>query len=152
MFLYLLPAENPSASGAVEGGTQQLPTDDGGIEILSTRFITPNAALEAAKKAEIVFFPPQFYLISKLLPFLGESTGLEDHVAKLGRKQLVRFAEGEFGQMTIEPHPLKKLSDGRMIMGLGPNGDQESVVVIQLAKKGEPRGLDLLKMSDVAKL
>lgn len=152
MFLYFLPEDSPSTSRSTEGKVQQLPTDDGGIEVLSTRFIMPHAALEAARSDEIVLFPPQFYLISALLSFLEESTGLEDHVVRLKRKRLVRFAEGGFGQMTVEPHPLKKLSDGRVIMGLGPNGDQENVVVIQLAKKGEPRGLELLKKSEVAKL
>lgn len=150
MFLYFLPDNHLSTTA--EEKTQQLPTGDGGIEILSTRFITPHAALEAARKDEIVFFPPQFYLISALLPFLEDSAGLEDHVAKLKRKRLIKFAQGEFGKMTVEPHPLKQLPDGRVIMGLGPNGDQENVVIIQLAKKGEPRGLELLKRSEVARL
>lgn len=149
MFLYLIPGDD---SGTVGEETQQLPSDDGGIEVLSTRFIKPYAALEAAKKGEIVFFPPQFYLISILLPFLEESTGLGDHVTKLRRRQLVRFAEGGFGQMTIEPYILKKLSGGRVIMGLGPDGDRENVVIVQLAKKGEPRGLELLKKHEAAKL
>lgn len=152
MFLYFVPEDTPSVSGTARGEMQQLPTDDGGIEILSTRFMAPHVALDAAKRGEIVLFPPQFYLISALLPFLEQSTGLEDHVTKLRRKQLVRFAEGEFGQMTVEPHILKKLSDGRVVMGLGPNGDKENVVVVQIAVKGEPRGLELLKKHDVAKL
>lgn len=152
MFLYFVPEDTSSVSGTTRGKAQQLPTGDGGIEILSTRFMAPHVALDAAKRQEIVLFPPQFYLISALLPFLEQSTGLEDHVAKLRRRKLVRFAEGEFGQMTVEPHVLKKLSDGRVVMGLGPNGDQENVVIAQVAKKGEPRGLELLKKHDVAKL
>lgn len=152
MFLYFDTEDKPSTPGTIGGKTQQLPTGDGGIEILSARFMVPHLALDAAKGGKIVLFPPQFYLISVLLPFLEQSTGLEDHVAKLRRKQLVRFAEGEFGKMTIEPHILKKLSDGRVVMGLGPNGDKDNVVIVQIAKKGEPRGLELLKTHDVAKL
>lgn len=149
MFLYFIPEDNPSAPGR---RTKQLPTDDGGIEILSTKFMAPQLALDAAKRDQIVLFPPQFYLISTLLPFLEQSTGLEDHVVKLRRKQLVRFAKGNFGKMTVEPHILRKLSDGRVLMGLGPNGDKDSFVIVQIAKKGEPRGLELLKKHDVAKL
>lgn len=149
MFLYFIPEETSGVGGTAR---QQLPTGDGGIEILSTRFMAPHMALDAAKREEIVLFPPQFYLISALLPFLEQPTGLEDHVTKLKRKQLVRFAEKEFGQMTVEPHILKKLSDGRVVMGLGPNGDKENVVIVQFAKKGEPRGLELLKKHDIAKL
>lgn len=152
MFLYFIPESNPSAPETVGGRTRQLPTDDGGIEIVSTRFMAPQLALDAAKRDEIVLFPPQFYLISMLLPFLEQSAGLEDHVAKLRRKRLVRFAKGDFGKMTVEPHVLRKLSDRRVLMGLGPNGDKDSFVIVQIAEKGEPRGLKLLRKHDVSKL
>ncbi|KAH0613479.1 uncharacterized protein H6S33_005365 [Morchella sextelata] len=152
MFLYLLPADHASTAAA------QRPTSDGGIETLSARFITPHSALAAAARNELVLFPPQFYLLSSLLPYLPggaeEEAGLEDHVAKVRRRRrrLLRFARGDFGAMVMEPAPLRRLGDGRVVMGLGPRGDQERAVVIQVAERGEPRGLEMVGRGEVARL
>ncbi|RPB16697.1 hypothetical protein P167DRAFT_500243, partial [Morchella conica CCBAS932] len=87
MFLYFLPS---SPSPTTSAAATQHPTPDGGIEVLTTTFLPPSTALAS----DLVFSPPQFYLLSTLLPYLPppDSVGIEDHVAKLQRKRLVRFA------------------------------------------------------------
>ncbi|KAI5851689.1 hypothetical protein DFP73DRAFT_571622 [Morchella snyderi] len=157
MFLCLLPEDNASSSSSSStSAAQQLPTSDGGIEVLSTRFLAPQAALAAARRDELVFFPPQFYLLSRLVAYLdggGEAVGVEDHVAGVRRRRLLRFARAGFGEMVMEPAALRRLADGRVVMGLGERGDREWAVVIEVAGgRGEPRGLEMVRRGEVARL
>lgn len=126
---------------------KQLPSHDGGVEILSTKCLTPTRALEMSRNGEMALFPPQLYLINRLEQFLsGEN----------GAKKVLEMAGGEFGAMVMEPHPIRWLDGGkRILMGLGERGDKEWAVAIEAPddrKKGEPKGAELVRREDVAKL
>lgn len=147
MFLHLLPPDPPAAAALA-----QHPTADGGIEALSTTFLAPSAALAAAARNELVLFPPQFYLLSMLLPYLPADADAADAASELRRRRLVRFAREGFGALVMEPAPLRRLGGGRVVMGLGARGDRERAVVVELAARGEPRGLRIVARGEVARL
>ncbi|RPB03118.1 hypothetical protein L873DRAFT_1826439 [Choiromyces venosus 120613-1] len=135
----------------VGGCDKQVPMHDGRVEILSAKYLTPQRALEMSRNGEIVFFPPQFYLVRRIGEFLSVDGGGEE-----GRRKVVEMADGEFGAMVIEPHPIRLLDGGkRVVIGLGERGDKEWAVVIEMpgsGKKGEPKGAELVRREDVAKL
>ena len=66
------------------------------------------------------------------------------------------MADGEFGAMVMELHHIRVLDGGkRVVMGLGERGDKEWAVIIEVpgdGKKGEPKGAELVRREDVAKL
>jgi len=126
---------------------KQVPSHDGGVEVLSTKSLTPTRALEMLRAGEMALFPPQLYLITRIEEFLSGDNGV---------KKVLEMAYGEFGAMVMEPHLIRVLGDRkRMVMGLGEKGDKEWAVVIEVpkdGKKGEPRGAELVRRKDVAKL
>lgn len=108
---------------------------DGGKEVVagSARFLTPREAMRQAEQGEIVLFPPQLYMVSKLAEALEEG----------GREKIREVANGEFGGRQIEPKALGQDDKGRMLVNVGA-GD---VVAVELAKggKGEPRAVEVIK-------
>ena len=52
-------------------GLVQLPTSDGGVEIMSARFVHPLTALTAFHSGHISLMPPQYYLLYTLAQLLG---------------------------------------------------------------------------------
>ncbi|CAZ83499.1 unnamed protein product [Tuber melanosporum] len=130
---------------------KQVPSHDGGVEVLSARYLTPSRALEMSEHGEMVFFPPQFYLVWRIGEFLsGENSG------EGGRGKVLEMADGEFGAMVVEPHPIRLLDGGkRVVMGLGERGDKEWAIVIEIpgdGKGGESKGAEMVRREDVAKL
>lgn len=101
-------------------GTKQdfIPTSDGGQEVISARFIHPSEALRAHRAKEMVFMPPQYYLINTLAKILTGDQGKEAQ-----RQRVRQLSEGAFGRMVVLPRQLK-LGDGRVVLAYG--GDELS--------------------------
>jgi 8-oxo-dGTP pyrophosphatase MutT (NUDIX family) len=121
MYLYFMKefrdvAEKTDGKKKVE----ELPTTDGGIEVISTGFFGIEEALEMYNRKEITLFPPQFYLLNVLKHFLGSHLK-EDNTAK--RAKLTNYLQNsDFGSRTIEPSVLEVLDDGRVVLGFGKDG------------------------------
>ncbi|KAG0639907.1 hypothetical protein HOY80DRAFT_885575 [Tuber brumale] len=132
-------------------GDKQVPSHDGGVEVLSAKYLTPSRALEISEDGEMVFFPPQFYLVRRIREFLSGDNGGEGW-----RRKVLEMADGEFGAMVVKPHPIRLLDGGkRVVMGLGDRGDKEWTVVIEIlgdGKGGEQKGAELVRREDVARL
>jgi 8-oxo-dGTP pyrophosphatase MutT (NUDIX family) len=85
MYLYFLPLssvspsrhasskEVPSSSSMEEGDETVIPnpTHDGGIEHTAARFLPPNKWIDLARQNRIILFPPQFFLVLLLSPYLS---------------------------------------------------------------------------------
>ncbi|KAL1798172.1 hypothetical protein ACET3X_002209 [Alternaria dauci] len=90
MYLYFLPlgsvsptkhaappsASTPLDSGRLEEGEDDEivipnPTHDGGIEHTAARFLPPNKWIDLARQNRIILFPPQFFLMTLLSPYLA---------------------------------------------------------------------------------
>ncbi|CUS14563.1 unnamed protein product [Tuber aestivum] len=130
---------------------EQVPSHDGGVEVLSAKYLTPSRALQMSKDGELVFSPPQFYLVRRIEEFVSVDNGGER-----GRRKVLEMADGEFGTMVMEPHPIRLLDGGkRVAMGLGERGDKEWAVVIEIPddrKNGGLKGVELVRREHVAKL
>ncbi|KAF8525072.1 NUDIX domain-containing protein [Hysterangium stoloniferum] len=96
-FVVFLPTKS-SFDNTSQQGLQQLPTSDGGVEVISVRFLKPQDAITEFKNDKISLLPPQYYLLDTLASILsGDKTTLE-------QKNIVsRLANGPFGQMSINP-------------------------------------------------
>ena len=153
MYLYFLPIHSSLAS-KTDKAQMHVPTADGGVEHTAARFLYPQDWIDLALSGEIVLFPPQFFLLALIAPFLlkpsssGEtmSTGsLEDQ-----RERLLDFVrkDGEtpWGEKCISPNPIKKTGN-HLFMGLqdpGPElegtsrrGDPLRLIKVELAKDKE---------------
>ncbi|THX81885.1 hypothetical protein D6C98_10184 [Aureobasidium pullulans] len=168
MYIYLLPLSNtpknlPSSSSTAEEDEPEVmiptPTHDGGLEHTAARFLPPATWLRLARASRIVLFPPQFFLMYLLSPFLCPSgdVGKEAPVPDAAtlqkqRDQVLKFVEeGKWGEKCISPTVLggKKREDGRVVLGLdkpgaeaeaeGRKGDMERVVLVDFKKEGPRR-------------
>lgn len=168
MYIYLLPLSNtpknlPSSSSTAEEDEPEVmiptPTHDGGLEHTAARFLPPATWLRLARASRIVLFPPQFFLMYLLSPFLCPSgdVGKEAPVPDAAtlqkqRDQVLKFVEeGKWGEKCISPTVLggKKREDGRVVLGLdkpgaeaeaeGRKGDMERVVLVEFKKEGPRR-------------
>ena len=150
MYLYFLPLLDSSVSSRTDKATQMhIPTPDGGIEHTAARFLYPQEWLDLARNGEIILYPPQFFLLSIIAPFLYNPSSvasvelcLEDQ-----RKRLLHFVHGDgdppWGEKCISPNTVGKIGK-YLIMGLanpGPEladtdrtGDTERVIKIELSK------------------
>jgi hypothetical protein len=118
------PATLPSPSAAA---LIPVPTDDGGIEHTAALFAPCSTWLRLARANTIILFPPQFYLLSLLEPFLSPSLPpLSPSSLQSQRVRVRDFLSGGDGGVTwarkvISPLPLSppvKLPDGRAVLGL----------------------------------
>lgn len=108
---YVTFLRGTTLSGFSHGAKQDfIPTPDGGQEVISTQFIHPTDALQACRAKEMVFMPPQYYLISTLAEIL---TGNQNSEAQ--RTRVRELSEGPFGRMVILPRQ-SKLGDGRWLL------------------------------------
>ena len=99
-----------SLSGFSRGAKQDfIPTPDGGQEVISARFIHPSEALRAHRAKEMMFMPPQYYLISVLAGILSG-----DRSSEAQRTRVRELSGGAFGRMVILPRQ-SKLGDGRLL-------------------------------------
>lgn len=104
-FVAFLPAA--SASGFSAGDKQeQIPTPDGGQEVISARFVRPADALAEFEAQRISFMPPQYYILTTLAGILDGPNNTTDQ-----RARVERLARGAFGRMTINPRRLKTATD-----------------------------------------
>ncbi|KAG1826845.1 NUDIX domain-containing protein [Suillus subaureus] len=88
-----------SASGGLYSGREEhLPTPDGGQEVIRTRFLRPESAIEEFRTGKIGFFPPQYYILETLRPILTGSSSTESQINAV--QMLSRAA---FGRMVINP-------------------------------------------------
>ncbi|KAK6496868.1 hypothetical protein TWF481_001850 [Arthrobotrys musiformis] len=141
MFLGFLP------SGALVDSSQ-LPSSDG-TETTSTSFMTAQEILTKLKENEIILFPPQAYLITRLSKFLGDGKGVEEQ-----RERIKRWiGEEGVGRYVFEPRPEGKTKDGkRLILGYGPRGDLNRKSVLRFGKGGMPADLQIVEATEAAKL
>lgn len=94
------------------GGVCSLQYEDGGLEVISARFITPESALAECNEGKITFMPPQFYIITTLASILR---GEKNTAAQ--RATVQQLSQGAFGQMVINPRRLKEPdTEGRAIL------------------------------------
>ncbi|RPA87587.1 hypothetical protein BJ508DRAFT_196710, partial [Ascobolus immersus RN42] len=118
MYLYFMK-EFRSEAERMDGKNkvEELPTTDGGVEVISTGFFGIEEALEMYGRKEITLFPPQFYLLNVLKHFLGSHLKEENSVK---RAKLTSYLQNsDFGTRTIQPSVLEVLDDGRVVLGFG---------------------------------
>ncbi|PNS20953.1 hypothetical protein CAC42_2884 [Sphaceloma murrayae] len=180
MYIYLLPlSHSPALKGASsssdsEGSEVVIPdpTHDGGKEHTAARFLPPSTWLRLAQEKRIIMFPPQFFLLHMLSPFLSSHDpksaktpipSYEDRQAQ--RKAMLAFLKtGEpswatkvISPIAIPPTHGGKRDDGRIVLGLekpGPElkgireGEKEHVVLVEFKKEG-PRRVEVRKRAEV---
>ncbi|KAI5200654.1 hypothetical protein AUEXF2481DRAFT_3005 [Aureobasidium subglaciale EXF-2481] len=168
MYIYLLPLSNTpkslpsSSSTAAEDEPETMipvPTHDGGLEHTAARFLPAATWLRLARASRVVLFPPQFFLMYLLSPFLcpsgdvGKDVPVPDSATlQKQRDQVLDFVKaGNWGDKCISPTVLggKKREDGRVVLGLdkpgaeaeaeGRTGDQDRVVLVEFKKEGPRR-------------
>ena len=174
MYLYFLPLPSPQPSPEdPEEGTTGIkpetivhkPTSDGGKEHTSARFFPPSKWLSMARAGEIILFPPQFFLLHLLTPFLSpENVPNILDVEQLEQqrtlvKDFVKSGNPNWMEKCISPTALgNKLPDGRVAMSLNHpgmelegsdrKGDDERVVLVNFKEEG-PREVEVAWKKDV---
>jgi 8-oxo-dGTP pyrophosphatase MutT (NUDIX family) len=119
---------------------------DGGKEVVSALFVTPRRALAMAAAGEVVFFPPQFYLLSVLAQFLSDSSGDR---AREERRKLKEWADMGWGSLVCQPQRMKVGGESKMwVMTLGDNGDKEWAIALEEGEAGEPKAVRLVKREE----
>ncbi|KAF9013943.1 NUDIX hydrolase domain-like protein [Cyathus striatus] len=110
---YVMFLPDASSRAFVSGSKQeQLPTPDGGQEVISARFVTPKKALEEFHSGQIVFMPPQFYILTTLAEILVDNVN-----TRAQRSKVETLSRGPFGRMVINPRRLHaENSEGRTIL------------------------------------
>ncbi|KAF3921543.1 hypothetical protein AA313_de0202271 [Arthrobotrys entomopaga] len=150
MFLTFLPLSTPSSS-AGEGveETMNLPTSDGGVETVSATFMKAAEIMADAKAKKIILFPPQAYLVTRLLKFVGDGS----LSVTQQREAIKEWIETEgIGKYVFEPRPEGKTKDGKLILGYGPKGDPNRKSVFRPGKSGMPEGHEIVEATQAAKL
>ncbi|TFK76361.1 hypothetical protein BDN72DRAFT_867345 [Pluteus cervinus] len=138
-----------TATSKFSSGTKeaQIPTPDGGQEVISARYISPRAALKEFDEKKITFMPPQFYILTTLSEIM-EQTSHRDLIQTLSR--------GPFGRMVINPRRLfSEKEDGHTILTYegdesrgGPKGRLHRASV-KVGKGGITEQITLLRNFDI---
>jgi len=156
MYLYFLPVDSPVSSKTGKG-QMHIPTPDGGVEHTAARFLYPQEWIDLALSGDVVLFPPQFFLLALLAPFLtgpapplsaGATSASEALLEQ--RMRLMHIVENDgdppWGQKCISPYPIKKTAKylfigmegaGPELQGTHRRGDTERVLRMELAKDKE---------------
>ena len=160
MYVYFLPLSSPALSKA----DNTVPTSDGGIENTEVHFKPVSEWLRLLKTNEVILFPPQFFLLSLIAPYLkGAIEGTDMQTLQGQRDALNDFLrhqeEGEpsWSEKSISPRAIFKLGQ-RLVMGLeqaGPelegtdrSGDGKRVLVWEM-RDGRPQDLEVRWRADV---
>ncbi|KAI9648192.1 hypothetical protein NHQ30_002824 [Ciborinia camelliae] len=172
MYVYFLPLDLSSPLGLGQEGDKekviQIPKDDG-IEHTSASFAYCEEWVQKARKNEIILFPPQFYLLFLLSPFLPAPPALGKHFSRdelqEQRENVRAFLKGDggdgsgvqWGEKVMSPSPMKlgvksNRGDGRVVLELvkqGPElemegrcGDAKRVLLVRFLKEG-PRDMNI---------
>ncbi|TVY56991.1 putative nudix hydrolase 7, partial [Lachnellula cervina] len=161
MYIYFLPLTQTSAQNITSTYIVPTPTSDGGIEHTAALFASCREWLDQATKGEIILFPPQYYLMHLLSPFLNpSSTPLSTQELQNQRDVVLEFLQGDgdgkgvkWADKVMSPVGLlMRKSDGRSVLSLekpGPElvgsgraGDAERVVLVKFSKEG-PRDVEV---------
>jgi 8-oxo-dGTP pyrophosphatase MutT (NUDIX family) len=166
MYVYMLPLEESSLA---DQGDYFIPRSDGGKEHNSASFKYAEEWTELAECSKIVLFPPQFYLLSLLAPFIRKPK--EKHsTADLQeqRDQLIHFLEdlpatGEdrvpWAKKIISPTTGDMSKDGRAILLLdtsGPEldnirqGDTSRFVLMSVTKGSNAKQIEIKSRLELA--
>jgi hypothetical protein len=181
MYIYFLPLTGTSTSPSNGSSTHisipsetetviPMPTHDGGIEHTAARFLPAWKWMSMAQQNRIILFPPQFYLLNLVSPFLSPSDGSNSRqtppteVLAEQRKRLMDYVNDpntvpSWGERCISPsitlvtkNGQKSLlllhSPGDELQGSGRSGDSERVVLVKFKKEG-PRELEIRWKKDV---
>ncbi len=169
MYLYFLPLPSDSLkSGSLSIKSEAIipvPTSDGGIEHTAARFLPPSTWLSMARSGEIILFPPQFFLLHLLHPYLSpENVPNIVGPQELARQRealldFVKTGDPPWGEKCMSPTGVMwKAGDGRAVLALdkpgpelegsGRRGDPERVVLVKFNKEG-PRELEVAWKKDV---
>ncbi|KIY66316.1 hypothetical protein CYLTODRAFT_423532 [Cylindrobasidium torrendii FP15055 ss-10] len=110
-YVAFLPSSHATgfSAGAKE---EQMPTPDGGQEVISARFLTPSAWLSLFREQKITFMPPQYYILSTLADIPPASL----------REGVLKLSNGAFGKMSV--HPERLFTDGKKVT-FTYEGDEE---------------------------
>ncbi len=170
MYLYFLPIDSP-VSSKTERTQMHIPTPDGGVEHTAARFLYPQEWVDLSLLGDIELFPPQFFLLALIAPFLtipplsaGSTPASE--VLLEQRKRLMQFVEHDgdppWAEKCLSPYPLKKTGKylvigmedaGPELQGTHRRGDAERVLRVKLAEdekwRHRPQPQELLWKRDV---
>ncbi|RDW76051.1 hypothetical protein BP5796_06872 [Coleophoma crateriformis] len=173
MYIYFLPLQTTSISSLGLPITSEamipIPTSDGGIEHTAALFQSCSQWLSQAAQNEIILFPPQFYLMYLLSPFLQASeapTALSVEELQKQRDYVIEFLKTDgdgkgvlWKDKVMSPMGLGGFSkDGRAILALdkpgpelkasGRRGDERRVVLVKFGKQG-PRDVEVRLRAEV---
>lgn len=160
MYIYFLPLSSPMHPQV----QNTVPVSDGGIEHTEADFKSVAEWLWLFQAKKVILFPPQFFLLSLIAPFLnGASENPTAELLQAERDALLNFVsrreEGEssWGEKCISPKPLFKQGQ-RMVFGLdqpgpelahtGRNGDGKRVIT-WIFQDGRPTDLEVRWRKDV---
>lgn len=156
MYIYFLPLTQTNNSVTTQS-VIPTPTSDGGLEHTAALFAPCSTFLSQAAKNEIILFPPQFYLLYLLAPFLTPPSSSTPSVEELQRQRenILEFLKTDGGDgsgvlwkdKVMSPIGLfLRKSDGRSVLGLdkpgpelkdsGRGGDKDRVVLVKFGKEG----------------
>jgi hypothetical protein len=162
MYIYFLPLTQISAKNISTEAVIPVPTSDGGLEHTAALFASCAEWLSQASRNEIILFPPQFYLMYLLAPFLDISTSKSLSTAELQKQRdgVLQFLEGDgdgkgvkWADKCISPVGIMmRKSDGKSVLALdkpgleltgsGRSGDVERVACVKFSKEG-PRSVEI---------
>ena len=160
MYLYFLPLSSSSnLPQAIH-----TPISDGGIEHTTAEFASVSEWIARFRAGKIILFPPQFFLLSVVAPFLDPvPNGKDTATLQAQRDKLLEFAghkeDGEptWAEKCISPNPMCK--DGKRVFmsleqagpevqAIGRRGDGRRVVS-WIYREGRPQDLEVHWREDV---
>jgi len=167
MYIYFLPLTQISAQNISSEAVIPTPTSDGGLEHTAALFASCKDWLDQATRNEIILFPPQYYLMYLIAPFLDVSSKtLSTEELQKQRHEVQEFLKGDgdgkgvvWADKCMSPIGLlMRKSDKRSVLGLhhpGPElkdsdrrGDEKRVVLVKFSKEG-PRNVEVRLKQDI---
>jgi hypothetical protein len=124
-------------SGNIETRRHQLPTHDGGIEVLSAAFLPPNAFISKFHNGELSLMPPQYYILKVLAEIFSSS---QNENTKEQRDDVLTLAKGTFGRMLINPRALPKANPTADKVDEAKEQDKKDKSVVLTYEGDETRG------------
>jgi len=149
-YVVFLPV-SPSTGFSSGNKSEQVPTHDGGQEVMSARFLHPAAAIQEFQEDKIDFMPPQYYILFTLCDILN---GNENTL--LQRERIEMLSQGAFGRMVINPIVMpERDAEGRVVMTYegdethgGPKGRLHRALATP-RKSGFPKPFALIRNFDI---